>query len=221
MEMYARWVHRALWHDTPSGWRIHKSHHEPRAGAFEANDVYALANALNIVVEHALRNGKGTPAGFGVTIRVSHLVEHPAILAGLRSEAGAWVRMNPVDGKGVSDMNVTAFRFALLEFDTIPMDLQLSLVASIPLPISAVITSGGRSVHAWIRVDQPSAEDYRNRVREMLLLLEKYGVDQANKNPSRLSRLPGVRRTLGRQGDGRQRLLYLNPCPRTFPILNP
>jgi beta-carotene 3-hydroxylase len=46
MEMYARWAHRALWHDFRPGWLLHKSHHEPRIGAFEANDVFAVMNAV-------------------------------------------------------------------------------------------------------------------------------------------------------------------------------
>jgi beta-carotene 3-hydroxylase len=35
-----------MWHDNAAGWALHKSHHEPRTGPFEANDVYAIANAL-------------------------------------------------------------------------------------------------------------------------------------------------------------------------------
>jgi beta-carotene 3-hydroxylase len=46
MEMYARWAHRHVWHDMAAGWALHKSHHEPRTGPFEANDIYALANAV-------------------------------------------------------------------------------------------------------------------------------------------------------------------------------
>ena len=46
MEMYARWVHKVLWHDNLAGWSLHKSHHEPRVGAFEANDLYAIMNAV-------------------------------------------------------------------------------------------------------------------------------------------------------------------------------
>jgi beta-carotene 3-hydroxylase len=46
MEMYARWAHRALWHDFEPGWRIHASHHTARTGPFEANDIFAVANAL-------------------------------------------------------------------------------------------------------------------------------------------------------------------------------
>lgn len=46
MEMYARVVHRFAWHENEVGWKIHESHHMPRKGAFELNDVYAIMNAV-------------------------------------------------------------------------------------------------------------------------------------------------------------------------------
>ena len=46
MEMWARYAHKALWHDFEPGWRLHKSHHVPRLGAFEDNDVFAIINAV-------------------------------------------------------------------------------------------------------------------------------------------------------------------------------
>lgn len=46
MEMWARWAHRALWHDFQPGWALHKSHHEPRVGPFEDNDIFAIINAV-------------------------------------------------------------------------------------------------------------------------------------------------------------------------------
>ena len=46
MEMWARWAHKALWHDFAPGWTLHKSHHAPRLGPFEANDVFAVVNAV-------------------------------------------------------------------------------------------------------------------------------------------------------------------------------
>jgi hypothetical protein len=44
--MWARWAHKALWHENEAGWSLHKSHHVPRVGPFEANDIYAIANAV-------------------------------------------------------------------------------------------------------------------------------------------------------------------------------
>ena len=45
MEMWARWAHKALWHDFAPGWSLHKSHHELRVGPWEANDLFAIINA--------------------------------------------------------------------------------------------------------------------------------------------------------------------------------
>ncbi|KAF9615570.1 hypothetical protein IFM89_024659 [Coptis chinensis] len=44
MEFWARWAHKALWH--ASLWHMHESHHKPREGAFELNDVFAIINAV-------------------------------------------------------------------------------------------------------------------------------------------------------------------------------
>ncbi|KAH9719443.1 Beta-carotene 3-hydroxylase 2 [Citrus sinensis] len=44
MEFWARWAHRALWH--ASLWHMHKSHHQPRDGPFELNDIFAVINAV-------------------------------------------------------------------------------------------------------------------------------------------------------------------------------
>ena len=46
MEMWARYAHKSLWHDFEPGWRLHKSHHVPRLGPFEDNDVFAIMNAV-------------------------------------------------------------------------------------------------------------------------------------------------------------------------------
>ena len=68
-----------------------------------------------------------------------------------QSKAGAWIRPNPVKqhGTGTSgapcDADVTRFQSCLLESDDLPFDLQLSLWARLPLPIVAIIDSGGRS----------------------------------------------------------------------------
>ena len=127
--------------------------------------------------------------------------------------------MNPLDGRGIADTNITAFRYALLESDALPMELQLALFARLPLPIAAVLSSGGRSYHAWVRVDAADAATYRKIVSRLLQMLAQFAVDAKNKNPSRLSRLPGAKRIIGAVGDGVQRLLYLNPNPEQRSIL--
>ncbi|KAF5184475.1 Beta-carotene hydroxylase 1 protein [Thalictrum thalictroides] len=44
MEFISRWTHRVIWH--ASLWHIHESHHKPREGRFELNDVFAIINAV-------------------------------------------------------------------------------------------------------------------------------------------------------------------------------
>ena len=46
MELWAQYAHKALWHDFEPGWALHKSHHVPRVGPFEDNDVFAIINAI-------------------------------------------------------------------------------------------------------------------------------------------------------------------------------
>jgi RecA-family ATPase len=79
-------------------------------------------------------------------------------------------------------------------------------LARLPLPIAAIIFSGGKSYHALVRVDAPDATVYRDEVGKMLALLRKFGFDQQTGNPSRMSRLPGAMR-----GGKLQRLIYLAP----------
>ena len=68
-------------------------------------------------------------------------------------------------------------------------------------------------------MDEPDAEHYRATVARLLAILARFGVDGKNKNPSRLSRLPGAWRVIGAAGDGIQRLLYLNPQPEERSIV--
>jgi RecA-family ATPase len=101
------------------------------------------------------------------------------------------------------------------------MELQLSFYGKLRLPIAALYASGGRSIHCLVKMDCADAGEYREQVARILKMLAPYGFDAANKNPSRLSRLPGASREIGANENGEQRLLYLNPEPvegeRIFP----
>ena len=118
-----------------------------------------------------------------------------------KPEAGAWIRFNPVDGEGVKNENVTGFRFALVESDTLPIAEQDIIFRKLELPIAALVHSGGKSLHAIVHVDADTYEEYRKRVDFLYDFLEKNGVsiDRQNRNPSRLSRMPGVTRNGNRQ----------------------
>lgn len=113
-----------------------------------------------------------------------------------KEDAGAWIRFNPVDGKGIKNENVTAFRYALVESDTLPIQEQDELYRQFELPIAALVYSGGKSLHAIVHVDAQNVDEYYDRVDFLYNFLQKHGIeiDRQNRNPSRLSRMPGVTR---------------------------
>lgn len=110
--------------------------------------------------------------------------------------AGAWIRFNPLDGDGVRDANVTDYRFALVESDSLELAKQVSILREMELPIAAMVYSGGKSVHAIVHIDADTKKEYKSRVNKLYEICEKNGlkIDIQNKNASRLSRLPGVMR---------------------------
>ncbi|MBI2926403.1 MAG: hypothetical protein HYY24_11970 [Verrucomicrobia bacterium] len=175
--------------------------------------LYQPGERLNIVTDYTLdAEGKARPAGYGVTLTREQWIERLRQKP-VGSKAGAWLRMNPTDGKGIGDANITACRFCLLESDALPVELQLSVYVRLKLPIAAILTSGGRSLHAWIKVNAPDAGTYRAQAERLRDVLALIGIDRKNKNASRLSRLPGARREIGAVDCGKQRVLYLTPDP--------
>lgn len=118
-----------------------------------------------------------------------------------KREAGAWIRFNPLDGEGVKNDNVTKFRYALVESDSMSIADQDAVLRKLELPIACLVHSGGKSLHAIVRIDASDYAEYRKRVEFLYDFLEKNGlvVDKQNRNPSRLSRLPGATRNGNRQ----------------------
>jgi RecA-family ATPase len=115
---------------------------------------------------------------------------------------GAWIRFNPLDGKGVCDKNVTHLRYTLVESDDLDIDKQRGVYERLELPIAALVHSGNKSLHAIVRIDAPDMTEYKRRVDLVYKVCEKNGLtglDNANRNPSRLSRMPGVERNGQRQ----------------------
>ena len=111
-------------------------------------------------------------------------------------DTGAWIRFNPLDGKGVKNDNVTEYRYALVESDTLNLEKQYSLMLKLQLPIAVMVHSGGKSIHAIVKIDAGDYAEYRQRVDYLYAVCQKNGlnIDSANRNPSRLSRMPGVLR---------------------------
>ena len=136
---------------------------------------------------------------------ISSLKKHSddigATVGDWKPEVGGWIRFNPLDGEGVKNENVTKFKYALVESDTLPIAEQDILFRKLELPIAALVHSGGKSLHAIVHVDAENYEEYRKRVEFLYDFMEKQGVpiDKQNRNPSRLSRMPGLTRNGNRQ----------------------
>lgn len=119
-----------------------------------------------------------------------------SVLGDYNSEVGAWIRFNPLDGKDVKNENVTEFRYALVESDTMDISAQKAIITELELPVAALVYSGKKSLHAIVKIDASTYEEYKKRVDYLYNVCNKNGLklDIQNRNPSRLSRMPGVMR---------------------------
>jgi hypothetical protein len=168
--------------------------------------------------------GEREDAGIlGKTIRpCSEWIEHfrgggktgPHLIVNSLTGEPAPLKSDPEKMTFRGDGNVISYRFAVVEFDNLSREDQLAFWSVAPLPVCALIDSGGKSLHGWIDVrrlaDVRAAEEWNLHIRTRLYhqLLVPLGVDSACSNPSRLSRLPGhYRAEKGRV----QRLLFLSP----------
>ena len=160
--------------------------------------------------------GKWVPANSGVYDRTAGQIleeirKHPKdigyAIGDYNKQAGVWIRFNPLDGQGVSNANVLEWRYALVESDNLEIEKQKALMEELRLPIAVMVHSGGKSVHAIVKINAVTDQDYREKVDYLYRVCEKNGlsIDKQNKNPSRLSRLPGVER-----GDHKQFIIAEN-----------
>ena len=141
---------------------------------------------------------------------------------------------------------VDAFRYFVLESDSAPMRDWLGWIVQVPLRIEALYTSGSRSIHALIRVDARTKEEWdeiKRRMMPFLVASLMCGADRGTWSAVRLTRLPGcIRRgkmvpVVDGQGEpvyddrgrprkkyqaypvpGEQKLLYFRPGADPRPI---
>jgi hypothetical protein len=124
---------------------------------------------------------------------------------------GLFVRVNPMKKDGARNEDVAGYRRVLVEFDrneageVIPKEAQYGAILASGMPVSAVIDSGNKSLHAWVRVDAPDAKEYSRRVESAWKWFEGMSLDKKNHNPSRLPRCPDGWRTV--DGEKRRQLL--------------
>ena len=167
--------------------------------AFAATEVVCICDAVE----------EGRPISAGSFIPIEEWIarfDDPASRILSPEREGIFVRINPFKPNlySGSDNDISAYRHVLVEFDDKPKPEQEKLFRDSGLPITVLIDSGGKSIHAWVRVDAPSRKEWDAR-RDLIYSLIP-GVDAKNKNPSRYSRLPGAWRSPTSQ----QKLLATN-----------
>jgi len=116
-----------------------------------------------------------------------------------------------IGSKSDSDKHVTSHRHVLVEFDNNDQQCQWLAILQSGAPCAAVLTSGGQSIHAWVKVNAKTAEEYAERRDAVYSYFVPLGADPKNKNPSRYSRLPGMKR-----GAKVQQLLAVNIGAASF-----
>ncbi len=143
---------------------------------------------------------------------------------------GVWFLCNPVTGEFLENRKnedgtphlsrrfegvVTSWRYLVLESDKADPAHWLAALAQMPLPIAAIYTSGGKSIHALVRLDADTKEAWDEARTRMMPFLVTLGADRKAMSAVRLTRLPGCERVeTGRL----QTLLYLNPAPELVPV---
>jgi hypothetical protein len=119
---------------------------------------------------------------------------------------GVWFLCNPVDGKRHpnprlggkascrSEESVVAWRYLVLESDEAEPGQWLAALAQMPLRTGAIYTSGGRSIHALVRVDAESKAEWDATARRLKPFMTTLGGDPGAMTAVRLTRLPGCYR---------------------------
>ena len=176
--------------------------------------LYRKGEFVAVVVD----KGKKRPALFA---RPTELFATPST-----GPNGVFFLANPVDGEwhdtgtkyedgsiNFSCRNhqaVTDWRYFVLESDTLRGAEWLGIIAQLPLRISAIYTSGGKSIHVLCRIDAPDKNAWDTATAALKRPLRRLGGDSNMLSAVRLTRLPGCRRE---SKNGFQKLLYLNPDP--------
>jgi hypothetical protein len=138
---------------------------------------------------------------------------------------GVWFLPQPVSGEFLpnprldgklsrrSEEAITAWRYAVLESDEADADDWLRCLVQMPFRIACICESGGRSIHALVRLDAASKADWDRVMLPIKPVLITLGADRGALTAVRLTRLPQAMR-----GERCQKLLYLNPQPSGVPI---
>jgi RecA-family ATPase len=125
---------------------------------------------------------------------------------GTTNKNGVYVCINPLTDVTRRRESVSAFRHVLVESDElISKEDQYSILIASGLPISVIVDSGNKSIHAWVKINAGDHVEFELKRDIIYGFLEKFGIDKKNKDSVRYSRMAGEVR-----GDNIQNLLAVN-----------
>lgn len=167
--------------------------------------VFSPEDKIQIVVGNKNEEGQEMPIGASPILPRDQWIKKieakggkaqdlfPAVNADGPINQGLYIAINPIrDVKdGRKKRNIARYQYALIEFDTISTKQQWQLIKKSRIPCATVCFSGNKSLHALVRVDARTLEEYDARVEQLMTHFSEYEVDTQNRDPSRLSRLPG------------------------------
>jgi RecA-family ATPase len=173
--------------------------------------LFQEGDSIIIRQQHLDEEGKPSWAGKGSAWNFESLTERlidhtPIKLFPPKGEGcGLGVVINPAHKVGQA--GVSAFRHGLLEWDQGTLQEQWAWIVKSGLPISAVVFSGGKSLHAAVRFDAPDLLTFQARAQAVLDHIARIGLpppDRCLLDPSRTMRMADYPR-----GQSSQELVHL------------
>ncbi|GEM_PF-971977 len=129
------------------------------------------------------------------------------------NNAGCYISLNPLKGGKRRLENIYDYKHFLLEFDDIPKEHQYRVILRSKIPCTAILDTGGKSIHAVVLIQAAGESEWRSRATFILNHFRKYGPDTSNNDPTRMTRLPGYRRS---DTKNYQRCLHLRTGARSY-----
>lgn len=135
------------------------------------------------------------------------------IMKQLDGPDGALLTINAVKSGANATDESWHFRYVVVDNPKMTLAKQLAYYKALNLPCAALINTGANSVQAWIKIEARDVDEYNERVDFLFKTLESQGfkVDEGNRNPNQMVRMPGVLRN-GKQ----QYLIALEQGAKNF-----
>ena len=135
------------------------------------------------------------------------------VMKQLDSQDGALLTINAVKGGADSTDDSFHYRYVVVDNPKMTLAKQLAYYKALNFPCAALVNTGANSVQAWIKIEAQDLDEYNERVDFLFQTLDSQGfkVDDGNRNPNQMVRMPGVLRN-GKQ----QYLIALEQGAKNF-----